>query len=387
MKFQLRNIIFIIFLLVSVIPHTVCSESLKIGQSLPLSGEKSQAAAAFLNGAKTWIDHINSRGGINGSELELITLDDKGNAKKAVENTEKLIEEDVFLLFGYMGYESAMESADIASKHSIPFFGAATGAGEFYKFPEKNTFTVRPSYYHEINNIIKKLIDTGDNKISFFHSLEGWGLSALKSAQWSFENNSISIFSKTGVSNEDPDLERAVSVINSGNPDAVILAADYQLSSQFIKSIRSKNPDIKIFALCDILGDKLSKSLMNQGVGVVVSQVVPFPFYTKLPVSQLFNRLSRKYYPEQSISFFGFEGFITARALTTILSNSPDNPGRDDFIKAAETTDSINLGGYIFSFSESKRTGSVDTYLTQIGPGGFLSPIRSLEDIYKYSKL
>ncbi|MGM0417512.1 MAG: ABC transporter substrate-binding protein [Thermodesulfobacteriota bacterium] len=386
MNFQLRNIIFVIFLLVSV-TETVYCESLKIGQSLPLSGEKSKAATAFLNGTKAWIEHINSRGGINGSELELITLDDKGNPNTAAENTKKLIDKDVFLLFGYMGYESAKESADIASENAIPFFGAATGAGELHKFPEKNIFTVRPSYYNEINNIIKKLLDNGDNKISFFHSLEGWGLSALKSAEWSFDDNNISIFSKAGVNTNAPDVNKAVSVVNSGNPDAVILAADYQLSSKFIKTIRNKNPDIKIFALCDTLGDKLSQSLMNQGVGVVVSQVVPFPFYTKLPVSQLFNRLSRKYFPEQSISFFGFEGFITARALTTIISNCPKNPERNDFIKAAESTGSVNLGGYVFNFSESKRTGSVETYLTQIGPGGFLSPIRSLEDIYKHSQL
>jgi branched-chain amino acid transport system substrate-binding protein len=52
------------------------------------------------NGAKLWLDHVNAKGGVNGQKIELISLDDAFDPKKAAANAKVLIEEkNVVALF------------------------------------------------------------------------------------------------------------------------------------------------------------------------------------------------------------------------------------------------------------------------------------------------
>lgn len=380
---KLRLILFFIFFISS----SAYGESIKIGQSLPLTGIKSEAAIAFKNGCDAWIKDLNKRGGINGQQIELITLDDKGDAELAVKNTEKLISGNVFTLFGYMGYDSCVRSAEIAEKSDIPFFAAATGSGELHNFTRKNIFTLRPGYYTEVKNILNMLIAKDNKKVAILYSNSNWGKNFYKSAQWIFDEKKIKIFNKVIADAKNPDIKKISDELIQGKPDAVIVGTDSDIAIEMVKSVRKTQPHLKIILISDSYGDKVSKTLVNKGVGVVVSQVVPFPYYRRIPIVGLFNRLTEKHFPLQEISFHGLEGFISAKALTTIISECGENPSRKKFTDTAENLRPMNLGGFIFDFSKESHTGSVNTYLTQIGPGGFLTPIRSLDDIYKYSNL
>jgi len=74
-----------------------------LGQSLPLTGPGSSLAKPFHQGAKIYFDRVNAAGGIHGRQIELVTLDDEGYAATAAANTQKLLGQGVFSLFGYYG--------------------------------------------------------------------------------------------------------------------------------------------------------------------------------------------------------------------------------------------------------------------------------------------
>ena len=357
---------------------------IKIGQSLPISGKNSQAADSFLNGTRLWIQYVNENGGIKGSKIELITLDDKGNPEICAENTEILISKNVLLLFGYMGHESVIKAYKIAEKSGIPFFGASSGASEIHAFAKKNTFTIRPGYYDEINKFLDLLIENEVKKISFFSSDNPIGKDCLKSAQWSFGEKGIKFFNKESSTRKAEEVKKAAEKIVSGGSEAVIVAADSETAEKFIRAVRSLNSPVKIMTVSSAGGEKISKNLMNLGIGVVVSQPVPFPFYRKIPVAGHYNSLNEKYSKGKKISFSGLEGFIYAKVLTTILSKT-EKFSKENFIKTTIKLRPLNIGGFSFNFTPKNHTGSKMLYLNQIGPGGFLSPIRSINDVYKFS--
>jgi ABC-type branched-subunit amino acid transport system substrate-binding protein len=384
--FRQLSFTFALFLVLAF-TSVISAETLQIGQSLPLKGDLEKKAKEFNKGSLAWIKYLNSRGGLNGKNIELITKNDAGSAENAEKISQDFISENYLLLYGYMGFESCIKSYEISKKSEVPFFGASTGAIELHKFSENNAFFIRPDYGSEAENMINILLENNKNKISFFHSDSKWAESFTKGAKWSFEEKNLKMFSTASVSSNSPDIKSAAEKINSGIPEAVIIASEPEIASSFIKEIRKLNPSIIIIAAADVDGNKLSGLLMNQGVGVVVSQVVPFPFNTKYQITRLYKRLSSEYFPEQALSFSGFEGFISARALTTILSKCSEPVTRENFIKTARDMAAVNLGGFVFDFSKNKSTGSINSYFTQIGPGGFLTPISSLDDIYKYSPL
>src|SRR6266436_1114719 len=76
--------------------------AITIGQSAPLSGSNQELGQDIRNGALAYFKKLNDAGGVHGRRIELVTLDDANDVKRAGENTQKLIEEQgVFALFGY----------------------------------------------------------------------------------------------------------------------------------------------------------------------------------------------------------------------------------------------------------------------------------------------
>src|SRR5512134_2235178 len=81
----------------------VTKTGIVLGQSVALTGPGSALAVPFHQGAKLYFDRVNAAGGVNGRKIELITLDDRGNAQQTAANTKKLLDQGILSLFGYYG--------------------------------------------------------------------------------------------------------------------------------------------------------------------------------------------------------------------------------------------------------------------------------------------
>jgi len=86
----------------------------------------------LISGAEAAISEINDVGGINGRKLRMISYDDAYDPPKAVENTQKLINQDkVFALFNYVGTPTGVKVAPLVQEAQIPLVGMFTGAEAF----------------------------------------------------------------------------------------------------------------------------------------------------------------------------------------------------------------------------------------------------------------
>src|SRR6202049_1476391 len=67
----------------------VSSNTILLGQSAPLSGSNKSLGDDIRNGALAYFKKVNDAGGVNGRRIELVTLDDANDTKRAGENTRK----------------------------------------------------------------------------------------------------------------------------------------------------------------------------------------------------------------------------------------------------------------------------------------------------------
>jgi branched-chain amino acid transport system substrate-binding protein len=72
---------------------TPASAQIVIGQTAGFTGAVAAGVKEGTDGAKLYLDAINERGGVNGQKIELISMDDKFDAKLAAENAQKLIDQ------------------------------------------------------------------------------------------------------------------------------------------------------------------------------------------------------------------------------------------------------------------------------------------------------
>lgn len=355
-----------------------------LGQSCALKGPAQALGQGMRDGALAWFKHINAEGGIKGKIIKLITLDDGYEPEACVLNTKQLIEKDkVFLLFGYVGTPTSKAVFELIKKTKVPYFAPFTGA-EFLRNPlTSGIFNIRASFYQETEAMVDTLLMNSLKHISVFYQDDLYGEAGLKGVKIALKKRGMKIISKASYERNTLDVENAVSEIAISNPDAVIMIGTNKPCAKFIRLMRDGTKSRPIFLNVSFVGaDTLAATLSNKGLGVVITQVVPYPFNKRIPVVAQYHQMTQKYMKDSKISFTGMEGFIAAKALCRILEKM-NNFTRVEFIRTAESI-SESLGGFKVQFTPKSHQGSGLVHFTQIGPGGSISNIDNLNQLYKY---
>ena len=116
----------------------VTDTEIKIGQTMPYSGPLS-AFGTIGKAQAAYFDMINSKGGVSGRKIKLLSLDDGYSPPKTIEQTRKLVESDeVLLLFSSFGTPPNTAAMKYLNAKKVPqLFIAATGMkwGDPRNFP------------------------------------------------------------------------------------------------------------------------------------------------------------------------------------------------------------------------------------------------------------
>src|SRR5256885_1600613 len=127
----------------------ISKTSIVLGQSVALTGPGSLLAVPFHQGAKMYFDRLNAAGGVNGRKVELVTLDDRGNASLTAENTKKLLDQGVFSLFGYYGSPQVTAAYPLIKDSEVILFAPMAAADEVHGAMYGHVDSVRPGYAEE----------------------------------------------------------------------------------------------------------------------------------------------------------------------------------------------------------------------------------------------
>lgn len=88
------------------------SETIKLGNSAPLTGPLSIYGQTTNNGIKLALEEVNANGGILGKKVDWVEYDDKGEITDAVTNYNKLMEDKVDAIFGGVPSKPALAIAE-----------------------------------------------------------------------------------------------------------------------------------------------------------------------------------------------------------------------------------------------------------------------------------
>jgi branched-chain amino acid transport system substrate-binding protein len=109
-------------------------EPIKIGISLPLTGEFSQPGRAAKQGYEVWADTVNEQGGLLGRQVELVIKDDASDQNTVVADYNALISRDqVDLLLGTFSSLLNLPASAVAEKNQMLYVEPAGGAPEIFE--------------------------------------------------------------------------------------------------------------------------------------------------------------------------------------------------------------------------------------------------------------
>jgi branched-chain amino acid transport system substrate-binding protein len=114
---------------------------LKIGASLPLTGEFSEPGKAAKQGYEVWQDTINANGGLLGRKVELVIKDDASNQNTVVSDYNALISSDkVDLLLGTFSSLLNLPASAVAERNRMVYVEPAGGNPDIFNRGFKTVF-------------------------------------------------------------------------------------------------------------------------------------------------------------------------------------------------------------------------------------------------------
>src|SRR6185369_2375755 len=214
---------------------------IRLGQSAPISGPLARVGVAVRNAALAVFAEANAQGGIGGRDIELVTLDDEDRAERTSVNVKLLASQhQVVALFGFVGAGAHRAGARGAAEEKLPYVAPVSGSEELRSGTLPWVYNLRASHIDEIEYIARHTHQIGIKRVSLVseYNSQGWELRDALMA--SFEARGDTVASITSVDHEGSkySLPGAVSSVMAGEPQAIVLGADYVASARFVEAAR-----------------------------------------------------------------------------------------------------------------------------------------------------
>jgi branched-chain amino acid transport system substrate-binding protein len=358
----------------------VSADTIVFGQAAVLEGPAAALGQGMRTGIQAAFEEINKKGGIHGRKLKLVSVDDGYEPDKSIAAVKKLIEEDkVFALIGPVGTPTANAAQPIAQAAKVPYIGPFTGAG-FLRDPKRdNVVNIRASYDAETEAWVKHLTeDLKITKIAIFYQDDAFGRAGLSGFKKAMDKRGMAIAAEATFERNTVAVKSALLNLKRAEPEAVVMVGPYKPCAEFIKLARKTefNP---VFVNISFVGaGALAKELGPDGKGVIVSQVVPFPWDASLKVVADYHAAIKAVDAKAEPEFVSLEGYLVGRLTLAALEKAGAAPTREGLLKAIKDGGTFDLGGLTMTYGPDRNEGLDKVFMTVIQADGSFKAVEKL---------
>lgn len=336
-----------------------------IGQSAGFTGTVADGVKDITYGATLYFDSVNAKGGVNGQKIELLSMDDKFDAKLTAEQARILIEEkNVSALFLTRGTPQTEAVLPLLEKHGVALVAPSTGAINLRQPVLKYVFNVRPTYQHEAEKIISHFSSAGLSRFAVLYADDSFGADAVNGAKRGLEKAKITPVVMEKLPKTNPDFPALSKKITEAKAQVVVMIASGKVAVEAIRTIKATGYTSQFVALSNNATAGFAKSV---DTGVVVSQVFPMAS----PMVKELTTLSKMKQPDLVISPAMLEGYASAKVMVEGLRRAGVKPSREKVRSALEAIDKYDVGGFVVSYSAGDHSGFEFSELSVVSNGKF----------------
>ena len=220
----------------------IAADTVKIGLLAPLTGDAAADGESVANSVKLAVERVNSTGGLLGKKVEVVTYDDRADAKDSVALSRKLIEQDKVVAVVGGSYSTPMRAvAPIFQEEKVPFVAAyavhpdITKAGNFcFRNGFLGTVEGKAAAYAAVKMLKAK-------KIALLVSDNDFGRTLSTGFKWYIANKAggaATIVSEQAYPFPEKDFRAYLSKIKQENPDLIFASGYYFQTGPVVKQAR-----------------------------------------------------------------------------------------------------------------------------------------------------
>ncbi|MDX6588439.1 MAG: branched-chain amino acid transport system substrate-binding protein [Solirubrobacterales bacterium] len=256
---------------------------IKVGASLPLTGEFSEPGKAAQQGYKVWEAMVNEKGGlIDGRTVEMVIKDDQSNQNTIVADYNALISRDkVDLLLGTFSSLLNLPASAVAERNRMLFVEPAGGAPELFERDFRFLFFAQQATADKQGevwaNYITELPEAERPKTAAYPTLDDpFAQPTSEGIEEIFTKAGIRTVYRETYTIDNPNLDGIASALKARNPDVVVHGATFEDGVGMVRALRKADftPKILYQTTAPSLGDQYAESIgegTTEGIFYAVS--------------------------------------------------------------------------------------------------------------------
>lgn len=345
--------------------------TLRIGQSLPLSGPVAGVVKPMAEGQQALLQAVNAQGGVHGAAIELLTLDDGFQPARVVENTSRLLDQhNAVALFGYATVAGLVQAAPLLQERRVPLIGMYSGADILRAHPHPWLFTTTASLRDEIQAMVQTLATLNTRRLALAYQDNELGRFMLPQVEAIAAQHQVKLLVKAPLASNGSNAAQAAAAVAAVEPQAVLLLAAGAAILGFVKALPA-GARVPLYAPSLAGTTALVEQLGPLARGLAVTQVVPYPQRQTTPLTRKFGAaMAAAGLPP---TYDRMWGYLNASVLVEVLRRAGARPTPAAVQAAIEKMSDFDLGGYRLQYGGERRHGSSFVEITMVdGSGKFI---------------
>jgi ABC-type branched-subunit amino acid transport system substrate-binding protein len=216
---------------------------------------------------------------------------------------------------------------------------------------------------------VQHLTSLGLRKIAVFYQNDAYGKAGLEGVERALTKRQLKPLATATVERNTVDVQKALDTILPAQPDSIVQIGAYKACAAFIKQARAKGFGGQFFNVSFVGSKALADELGDTGAGVVITQVVPFPYSSSIGVVRDYQQLMTEA-GQKEFDFSSLEGFLDAKVLVEGLKRAGRNLTREGLIAGLESIHDWDLGGFQVHYGPQDHVASKFVEVTTIGREG-----------------
>ncbi len=341
-----------------------------IGQSAPLTGSNAAFGIDIRDGAMAYFKSVNAKGGVDGRQIELLSLDDQNDRKIAGTNAQKLLQDNkVAALFGFASATLSLDAMPLAEKADVLFFAPFSGANPVRK-ASPVVFTLRASYPEELEKMLAFWTGLGLKQVVVVHYDDEVGKQNLAAV--------VDYLAKQGKQPKAFSLQRNAKVdANQINellklkPDVLINTVLSGPAAEISRQLTSRGLTVPMSSLSFVGAQQYIVAAGESGAGVSIAQVVPNTASPSPVVRECAKALQDSGITAPMNSTH-LEACIGAKVLTEAMRRAKKPGNAEGLLNAMRNMGTYDTGGFVVSYGATKQHGSKYVDLAMVSRDGRL---------------
>ncbi|MET3392457.1 ABC transporter substrate-binding protein [Variovorax atrisoli] len=341
-----------------------------LGQSVPLTGSASEIGNAFAAGSRLAVTAFNERNAAGGLQLKLLQLDDGYDAARAAANARTLLTTDkADMLFGFVGTASSEAGANVATQQGSLLFAPFAASDTLRGADHPNVFHVRPGMIDEALKIVRQCATVGQTRVALVGDDDAMGRAGLAAVEQAISELKLTplVASALVPANGDK-LDAALKEVQKQSPQAIVLVSLSGTTANAIRKLRKSGYSGSFMAFSIVGIDPLYATLGKDIGGIVISQVVPSPRPSAIPIVKEY--LAAVDNSDQNPSYEGLEGFIAAKAAGEAVKRAGRGLNAAGLMRVMSGMTDYDVGGFRINLRPGLRDSVRNIDLISISADG-----------------